>query len=426
MLKNLKALYQVMHDLKLSREELDQVISKRLQTVLISAYQSVPYYRELMQSVGYNPLQDYQGPEDLSKLPLTTKQTLKQKGISAFVKEGSDLSQYSHDSTSGSTGIPLRIYRTPYEWALQTARWLRVLFVNGYSVRDKVMGIVGPHKATQQDSIVQRFGLLRRRAVNYVQHSITDMVDQFLTYNPEVVYGNRTHLDLMALELRRRGIQAEGLKILIGAAEIIHEHNRQLYREQFGTEVIDTYGAWEMGNMAYETPERDGLHLDEDLTYFEFLDNNGNPVESGEPGRVVVTDLMGTLMPFIRYDQSDFAVFRYGEDSEGRPSRRITQIIGRDNDYAVLPDGTRRPATDFYKLVSVYEDIGQFRIIQKTRDHFEVLIVADPAYFLKIRDELQEQFHQKFPSVESFEILRVDKIDADPNGKLRTLISEVE
>lgn len=86
MLNNARALYQVMHDAKLSRSKLDDLVYRRLREVLVSAYQKVPYYRELMQSVGYNPIQEYSGPEDLSKLPITTKEILKQKGYKAFVR----------------------------------------------------------------------------------------------------------------------------------------------------------------------------------------------------------------------------------------------------------------------------------------------------------------------------------------------------
>jgi phenylacetate-CoA ligase len=110
----------------------------------------------------------------------------------------------------------------------------------------------------------------------------------------------------MAMEMYRRGIRAEGLKLLRVGAEIIHENNRQLYRKQFGVEAIENYGSIEMGVVAYETQEHDGLHLCEDLTYFEFLDENGKPVRPAQVGRVVVTDLTATLMPLIRYDQSKY------------------------------------------------------------------------------------------------------------------------
>jgi len=64
--------------------------------------------------------------------------------------------------------------------------------------------------------------------------------------------------------------------------------------------------------MAYETQQHDGLHLCEDLTYFEFLDKDGNPVRPGQMGRIVINDLTGRLMLFIRYDQGDFVTFENG------------------------------------------------------------------------------------------------------------------
>lgn len=417
-----------MRGTKLPLSELNKVVHKRLKDILVSAYRHVPYYRDLMQNVGYDPVRDYRGPEDLSKLPVTTKKVLKQRDITEFIKEGSDLSKCFTDLTSGSTGIPLTIYRESYEMAIQTAKWLRVLFVNGYSVRQKVIAITSPIKATKKDSIIQHFGLLRRLTIDYVRHPIKDFVDIILKYKPEVLYGHRSHLDLMALELKRRRIRPEDLrlKLLLGGAEVVYDSNRRLYLEQFGVKLVEFYGSWEIGIMAYETPAHNGLYLNKDLTYFEFLDKDGEPVPPGRPGRVVVTDLTGKLMPFIRYDQGDLGVFEYGDDGNGNPVRKLTQIIGREDDFVLLPDGTQRSAFYLFKVIYKYEGIVQFRVVQRTRSLFEVLIVTDTSYFLSIKDKLKQQLQQNFPQTVSFEIVQVDEILPDSSGKIRTLVSEAK
>lgn len=46
-----------------------------------------------------------------------------------------------------------------------------------------------------------------------------------------------------------------------------------------------------MSITAFKTPEKDGLHLCDDLTLFEFLDNNNKPVKDGETGRIVLINL---------------------------------------------------------------------------------------------------------------------------------------
>jgi phenylacetate-CoA ligase len=415
-----------MRDAKRPRSELDRVVHRRLRSVLVSAYRHVPYYRELMRSVGYDPVRGYHGPGDLSRLPIITKEVLRKRGPMAFTKEGSDLSGYFCDATSGSTGIPLRVYRAPYERAVQIAKWLRVLFLNGYSVRHRVMSLTSPKRLSQGRSVLQRFGLLRRLAVDYLIPA-GEIVDILLAYRPDVLYGNRIHLDLVALELGRRGIQPRGLRLLVGTGEVIHDSTRQLYRKRFGVELVESYGSVEMGVMAYETQAHDGLHLCEDLTYFEFLDEEGKPVSPGRPARVVVTDLIGKLEPLIRYDIGDLAVLEDGAGGFNDGSaRRITRVIGREEDYVLLPDGTRRSAHDFYEIINRYEDIAQFRIVQRAQDLFLVSIVADTACFLNVRDSLLGLLKRKFPPTVSFDIVRKERIDPDPGGKLSRFVSEVD
>ena len=417
-------MHQVMRDVKLPRAKLDGVVRRRLRNVLVSAYWYVHYYRELMQSVGYNPVRNFHGPEDLSRLPITTKEVFKEGGIKAFVKDDSDLSQCFSDSTSGSTGIPIKVYQSSYERAVHIAKWLRVLFLNGYSVRHRVMAITRPRNIKDERSIIQRFGILRRLAVD--QFLPTEkIVNILLESKPDVLYGNRSHLDLTALELKRRGKEPKGLKLVVGTGEVIYDSSRKLCREQFGVELVESYGSTEMGVMAYETPAHDGLHLCEDLTYFEFLSEEGKPVPPGEPARVVVTDLTGKLMPFIRYDQGDRAVFQDVKDGSGNTVRRITRIFGREDDYIVLPNGSRRPYNDINRIISSYSDIFQYRIVQRERTKFKILVVADTSYLVGIRDDLLCRLHEKFPTV-NFDIFQVKRIEPDPSGKLRKFISEVD
>jgi deoxyadenosine/deoxycytidine kinase len=68
----------------------------------------------------------------------------------------------------------------------------------------------------------------------------------------------------------------------------------------------------------------------------------------------------------------------------------------------------------------------QFRIIQRTRSRFEVLIVADETYLSSIHDALVHNLQQNFPPTVTFDIIKVDQIEADPSGKTRMLISEVD
>lgn len=261
--------------------------------------------------------------------------------------------------------------------------------------------------------------------MDYLAHTPEQMVDILLADKPDVLYGNRSHLDLMALELRHRGVQPTGLKLLFATGEVIHESTRRLYQQWFGSDLLEVYGTVEMGVMAYETLAHDGLHLCQDLTYFEFLDDAGDPVPPGQVGRVVVTDLTGTMMPFIRYDQGDLVVYERNTSADGRVSPRLTSILGRDGEFAVLPDGTRRSLYDFSILVKRFEEILQFRVVQRTPAHFEVLVVAERHYFERICSDLRQHLESAFPATVEFSIRRVERLEPDRSGKMRLLVSEV-
>lgn len=428
MLYNVRALHQVMQDIKLSRPQLDELIHQRLREVLISAYRHVPHYRESMKSVRYDPTKDYRGVEDLAWLPITTREDFKQKQSNHFMWEGYDISECFCEHSSGSTGIPLAVHRTPSERGLQIAKWLRVLFLNGYSVRDKVLSFSNAlrfQNTKKHIGFIQRLGLLRRQAVDYTLPP-AKLADILLDSRPNVLYGNRSHLDLVALELKRRGITAEGLKLVVGTGEVISDSSRSLFRETFGVELLESYGSVEMGVMAYETPEHDGLHLCEDLTYFQFLDEENNPVAPGEPGRVVVTDLTARLMPFIRYEHSDFVVFKEAENKEASPLRRLTKIVGRNEGFISLCDGTKRSSLDLTSIVQSYSQIFQYQIIQVSHNLFQLLVVADSAYLKSIHDQLLRKLNEKLLKLARFQIFQVDRIEPAASGKTPRLILKAE
>jgi hypothetical protein len=64
----------------------------------------------------------------------------------------------------------------------------------------------------------------------------------------------------------------------------------------------------------------------EDLTHLESLDESERQAAPGARGRLVVTDLAGWLMLFIRYDQGNLATYHEAEAVGRSRLRRNTQI----------------------------------------------------------------------------------------------------
>jgi phenylacetate-CoA ligase len=426
MFQQLLAMRQVLRDQKYQSDELRKVVRERLRAVLTSAFEHTAYYREAMRAAGYDPRVDFNGPGDLAHLPILTKQILKETGVRPFVRESDfeHLDDFYNDVTSGTTGLPLTIYRDRYARALQVAKWLRVLFNNGYRPTHRVLSFATQTQLLAGRSLIQRFGLFRRHAIGYDMDPETAL-EAIQAYRPHVLYGAPSGFDFLLDAMEQRRERLTGVRLVVMTGEMIRESIRERCRLFTGVDVTESYGTVEMGVMAYQTPDREGMQLNEDLTYFEFLNDNGTPAEPGQEARIIVTDLSAKLMPFIRYEQGDRVVFSEQSADTGNRRRCIQRIIGRDNDYAILGDGTRRSFIPYYEALDAFTELKRFRIVQVEPDLFDILIVADKDYFDGIKSQALARLQRLCGARPEYRLHLVEEIPRDPSGKIRMLISNV-
>ena len=403
--------------------ELAPIVGERLRGVLLAA-KAVPYYREQMKRAGYDPERDFSGPDDLSLLPVTHKNDVK-AAPDAFIRDGcSASSAFFSDYTSGSTGAPLGIHRSESERAVQLAKWLRVLVASGYRPTDKVYSFTSPARLKHGKNPLQHIGLFRRLPVDY-RLTPDEYADLLLRYRPNVIYGVRTCLLMLADELERRGSPLPHIKLIIAGGEVIDDQTRRRCRQIFGVDITETYGSIEMGVMAHRRPGESGLGPIEDCTFFEFLDEHGRPAKAGQLARIVVTDLHGHFMPMIRYDQGDLAIYSWRRNVHGEPVRVIDRIVGRQDDVAVLSDGHVLTYLSFYDILCPYPGVDRFRVTQRAHDDFLVELVSTPDYFSQAESEIHCMLQKLSLLPLRFEMRRLDRIDADRGGKRRVLVSNV-
>lgn len=113
---------------------------------------------------------------------------------------------------------------------------------------------------------------------------------------------------------------------------------RRHLEDMWGCPVFDNYGTHEMGLGAFECRHQNGLHFQEDSTYFEVLDvDTEKPVAQGEAGNLVVTILHRELPPIIRFNVRDLGRVISEERCEcGSCFRRMDKFLGRSDDMVKL------------------------------------------------------------------------------------------
>ncbi len=100
------------------------------------------------------------------------------------------------------------------------------------------------------------------------------------------------------------------------------------FYEARGVDVYQSYGTADLGIVAYETPARAGLVVDEGAIIEIVRPGTGDPVAEGEVGEVVVT-IFNPAYPLIRFATGDLSAVLPGTSPCGRTNMRLKGWMGR-------------------------------------------------------------------------------------------------
>ena len=97
---------------------------------------------------------------------------------------------------------------------------------------------------------------------------------------------------------------------------------------EHGVTVYQCYATADLGLIAYETPAREGLVIDEGVIVEIVRPGTGDPVPEGEVGELVVTTL-NPHYPLVRFGTGDLSAVLPGACPTGRTNGRIKGWMGR-------------------------------------------------------------------------------------------------
>ena len=133
-----------------------------------------------------------------------------------------------------------------------------------------------------------------------------------------------------------------------------------------GVTGYQVYATADVGSIAYETPAREGLVVDEGVLVEIVRPGTGDPVADGEVGEVVVTTLHNTDYPLIRFGTGDLSATMPGRSPCGRTNVRIKGWMGR-------ADQTTKVKGMFVHPSQVAAIVGRHPEVMKAR-----LVVDNP------------------------------------------------
>ena len=370
----------------MSRDEMTALQSERLVKLVKYVYDNVEFYRNKMDAAGVKP-EDIKGIEDITKLPYTTKNDLRDTyPFGLFAAPKSDIVRIH--ASSGTTGKATVVCYTKNDidiWSECVARCMTMANVTkddiiqiayGYGL---FTGGLGAHYGAE------RLGaMVVPMSVGNSKKLTTMMID----FGATAIACTPSYLLHLSEVLRDEGLLDKiKLKCAICGAEPWTEKMRREIEEKLNITAHDIYGLSEiMGpGVACDCEHHAGLHICEDHFYPEIINPETlEPAADGEVGELVFTTLTKEGIPLIRYRTKDLTSIIREKCECGRTSVRITRFKGRSDDMLIIRGVNVFPSQVEAALINVEEVTPHYMMIVdrvNNLDTLEIQVEVDVKYY---------------------------------------------
>jgi phenylacetate-CoA ligase len=364
---------------------------------------------------------------DLADWPILTKDAVRDRPDD-FVLPGM---MRIPAGTGGTTGIPLRLWRSAENVAAEQAFLDHVLPPHGRTMGGGRLAILRGDVIKPVADRTPPFGVHThwgRRLVLSSPHLAPDTVGWYARtlqeFRPDVVvtYPNLA-LNLLQF-LRARGLSLH-LPLVMSSSETLTPEVRREIAQGFGAEVIDYYGQSERVSLAFAR-SADSFHFVPAYGRVELVLSPDDPVdELGRAVRIIGTGYWNGVMPLVRYETGDRAIVPAHADAALLEEISLglapfPGIAGRIEEYVLSPAGTRICALS--TLPRELPGLLQIQIVQEALDALTIRVRAQPGFGEEGRGRLLANARLRIPPQMRIDLVEVDEVERTPQGKAPLVI----
>ena len=412
----------------LSLAELEKIQWQRLQTLWAFVWKNNGFYHKRFIDAGLTE-KSLQVPEDIKKLPLLTKKEIR-ANTREMISAPHAGSQLFHFKTGGSTGKALDLFITEKCSELRNACARRHDRWTGWEPGEPIAAIWGnpslPVSPRQKilNTLVQPRLYLDTMAVN--EASVAQFVKTWKRITPTLLFGHAHSLFILAQYLEEMGNITLTPSGILSTSMMLLPHERSVIEKVFNCRVIDRYGCEEVSLIGCECQAHEGLHMNIEHLFIEFIREDGSWAAPGEAGQIVVTDLMNRAMPFIRYRVEDVATSLAHACSCGRGLPLMGPVQGRVADFLIKSDGTKVAGISLIEnTLTRIPGIDQMQIVQESMTFIRLNIVPGKRYTQEAGRELVAYFKNIFGREVGIKLSIKSEIEPEKSGKYRFSICSI-
>ena len=378
----------------MERTEMTKLQEQRLQAVIQSVYEKVPFYRKNMDEAGVRP-ESVRTLTDIEQLPFTTKQDMRNNYPYGLLASPMKEIVRVHAS-SGTTGKPTVVAYTRNDldvWGEVLARTLAAGGLHSGSVFQVSVnyglftGGLGMHYAAERigAAVVPASGGNSSRQVM--------LMKDFGTTAMVITPSYALHL---AEVMRELGVQPgdTALESVFCGAEAWSDKMHEEVEDRFGVPAFDVYGLSEIigPGVSCECEAHQGLHVQEDHFYPEVIDPvTGRVLPEGEEGELVLTTLTRTGSPMIRYRTRDLTALERVPCACGRTQVKMRRVLGRNDDMLIIRGVNVFPSQVESVLLAYGETSPHYQLIVRRENNLDTLTVVVERHETSAKESLHPE-----------------------------------
>ena len=390
----------------LSREELTALQSERLVRQVKRMYEKVECFRSRMDEKGLKP-EDIHGVEDLSKLPFSYKNDLRDYyPFGLFAVPMKDIKRIH--ASSGTTGKRIVVGYTDEDLKIWADCFARMLVAVGATDEDIVQvsygyglftGGLGAHGGAER---------IGATVIPMSSGNTALQIQNMVDFGATVLCCTPSYALYLGEEVERMGLKDQlKLKAGIFGAEPWSENMRLEIEKKLGIKAYDIYGLSEIlgPGVGCECPAQKGMHIWEDHFIPEIIDPDTCEVlPAGETGELVLTTITKEGFPLIRYRTRDICRLEYETCECGRTHVRMRKPSGRSDDMLIIRGVNVFPS----QIEEVLIEVGGENI---TPNYFITIDRVNNVDTFDLDVEMSEQFfHDDVKSIAAVEKQITEKL----------------
>jgi phenylacetate-CoA ligase len=438
-----------------SKEALRDLQFQKLSSLLRHAYARIPFYARRFKEIGLLP-EDIKSLEDFRWIPPLDRQDLIDHRLDlvdvryldsalaadcAVKKPGFPISfanfrkhKLIRNTSTGSTGTPTVFYEDGSTTALSWVHEQRLkqwfgLAPGAKEARMKGISTLYANRSMLRVARECLWNQLILPGVFLSDQEYEFSLKKIRKFRPRVLWGATPALTGLARYIQRtkQDVSQNHPNLVISWAAPLYEHERKLLAEVFACPVTNIYGTREVGHVAMNCPHG-SIHVNQE-NYLVEIEGAGTSDKSAGPGKILITPLTESPMPFLRYRIGDLAELGGNDCPCGRSLAVIKKISGRVGEIFKTKDSHLIEPT-FWCLAFMdgrpSRDIERFQVVYQRDGSIRIRIVPRGSFSAQTEADLRNFIEKSFPGGMDLEFEYVPEIMPQPSGKYLIVVNETE